>query len=103
MIFLIGINWNICINLLVVNNVGSVGCTAMDEYSRYPQQSEQIIATIFTCRSIVRYNLTLNEPQKNDLLHDIDAALELLRSQLIIRGTTAEKNITAPECRIAAH
>lgn len=68
----------------------------MDKYSQYSQQSEQIIATIFTCRSIVKYNLTLNELQKSDLLHDIDAALELLRSQLILNGTAPDKNMTAP-------
>ncbi|GCF09078.1 hypothetical protein [Dictyobacter arantiisoli] len=52
-----------------------------------PQQLEHIMATVFTCRSIVKYNLTLGDTQKTELLDDIDTALEVLRTQLIAQPT----------------
>ncbi|GLV59092.1 hypothetical protein KDH_59200 [Dictyobacter sp. S3.2.2.5] len=52
-------------------------------YDASRQQFEHIIATIFTCRSVVKYNLSLSEMQKSELLDDIDSALDVLRAQLI--------------------
>lgn len=54
-----------------------------DAPKHHAQQFEQIIATMFTCRSVVKYNLTLGAEQKNELLVDIDTALEMLRAQVI--------------------
>ena len=47
------------------------------------QQFELLMATVFTCRSIVKYNLTLGEEQKKELLADIDTSLEVVRSYLL--------------------
>lgn len=59
------------------------------------QQFEQIMTTVFTCRSVVKYNLVLNEEQKSDLLADIDSALEMLRSYLIT-GPAPETSTARP-------
>lgn len=58
-----------------------------EEASQRPQpymvQVEQAIATIITCRTVVKYNSMLNEEQKNELFGDIDTALKFLRDDLI--------------------
>ncbi|GAC1370620.1 MAG: hypothetical protein NVSMB44_37790 [Ktedonobacteraceae bacterium] len=54
-----------------------------DAQHYHSQQFEHIIATIFTCRSVLKYNLTLSAEQKSELLVDIDTSLEALRSHLI--------------------
>jgi hypothetical protein len=41
------------------------------------------MTTIFTCRSVVRYNLSLDGAQKEEVLQDIDASLEVLRACLL--------------------
>ncbi|GCE19973.1 hypothetical protein [Dictyobacter kobayashii] len=60
-------------------------------------QFEHIIATIFTCRSVVKYNLTLSEAQKGELLDDIDTALEALRTQLITNTSPEIENVVVPK------
>lgn len=50
-----------------------------DEYKRQAQQLEQVIATIFTCRSVVKYNLYVDEEHKEKMLEDLDASIEALR------------------------
>jgi hypothetical protein len=50
-----------------------------DEHQHRAQQLEQVIATVFTCRSLVKYNLSLDEKQQEKMLQDIDASLEVLR------------------------
>ncbi|MBA2681815.1 MAG: hypothetical protein H0U76_25895 [Ktedonobacteraceae bacterium] len=54
-----------------------------DAQHYHSQQFEHIIATVFTCRSIIKYNLTLSSEQKEELFKDIDTSLEALRSYLI--------------------
>lgn len=44
------------------------------------QQLEQVITTVFTCRSVVKYNLSVDEKQQEQILQDIDASLEVLRA-----------------------
>ncbi len=51
--------------------------------SDHIQQFELLMTTVFTCRSIVKYNLTVGEEQKKELLADIDTSLEVLRSYLL--------------------
>ena len=51
--------------------------------SDHMQQFELLMTTMFTCRSIVKYNLTVGEEQKKELLADIDTSLEVLRSYLL--------------------
>ncbi|MBA2396908.1 MAG: hypothetical protein H0V70_29655 [Ktedonobacteraceae bacterium] len=43
-------------------------------------RQEQMISTIFACRSIIKYNSALNGEQKNELIADIDICLRSLRS-----------------------
>ncbi|GCE13635.1 hypothetical protein [Tengunoibacter tsumagoiensis] len=47
------------------------------------QQYEQIVSTVFTCRSVVKYNLSLSEDQKKELLDEIDISLDILRTHII--------------------
>jgi hypothetical protein len=56
---------------------------SQDASMPHTQPLEQVIATIFACRSVVKYNLTLSEEQKHVLLDDIDSAVDVLRSQMI--------------------
>lgn len=51
-------------------------------------QFELLMTTVFTCRSIVKYDLTLGEEQKKELLTDIDTSLEVLRSYLLTGPST---------------
>jgi hypothetical protein len=53
----------------------------MPDQTQPDQQFEDSMATIFTCRSVVKYNSRLNEEQKKELIADIDAALRFLRSR----------------------
>lgn len=55
------------------------------------QQFELLMTTLFTCRSVVKYNLTLGEEQKKDILTDIDTSLEVVRSSLL---TSPSINVT---------
>ncbi len=54
-----------------------------DAPQSHSQQFEHIIATVFTCRSVLKYNLTLSSEQKKELIGDIDSSLEALRSYLM--------------------
>lgn len=54
-------------------------------------QLELLMATIFTCRSVVRYGLVLGEEQKKELLADIDTSLEALRSYMLNDPSTHPK------------
>lgn len=65
-------------------------------YDASHHQFEQIIATIFTCRSIVKYNLALSEMQRSELLDDIDTALDVLRAQLITTTAPELEKVTVP-------
>lgn len=47
------------------------------------QRFEQAIATMFTCRSVIKYNAALNEEQINELLAEIDAAAQFLQERLV--------------------
>jgi hypothetical protein len=47
------------------------------------QQFEQAIATMFTCRSVIKYNAALNEEQKKELLAEIDAAAQFLQERMV--------------------
>ncbi|HEY4382928.1 MAG TPA: hypothetical protein VGN34_00425 [Ktedonobacteraceae bacterium] len=55
----------------------------MSDGAYYRQQIEQAITTVFTCRSIIRFNTVLNEEQKQELLADIDIALQFIQSRLV--------------------
>ncbi len=60
------------------------------------QRVEQIMTTVITCRSLLKYNLSLPEEQRRDLLHDIDTSLEFLRSYLLNENST-RSSATAPQ------
>jgi len=57
----------------------------------HAQQFERAIATIFTCRSVIKYNASLNEEQKNELLAEIDAAAQFLQERLVANATIEEQ------------
>jgi hypothetical protein len=50
--------------------------------NKHAQQFEHAIATAFACRSIIKYNSTLNEAQQNELLTDIDKTVAFLQERL---------------------
>jgi hypothetical protein len=53
----------------------------LDELQPDPaQRLEQIISTIFACRSVIKYNSVLSGEQKNELIADIDISLRSLRT-----------------------
>jgi hypothetical protein len=58
-------------------------------------QLELLMATIFTCRSVVRYGLILGEEQKKELLADIDTSLEALRSYMLNDPSTHPKTASS--------
>ncbi len=53
----------------------------------HAQQFERAIATIFTCRSVIKYNASLSEEQKNELLAEIDAAAQFLQERLVANAS----------------
>jgi hypothetical protein len=57
------------------------------------QQFEQTIATIFTCRSIIKYNSALTEEQRDELLADIDTASRFLQDRLIANAAIEAKTV----------
>jgi hypothetical protein len=66
----------------------------LDELQSDPAQSlEQIISTIFACRSVIKYNSVLSGEQKNELIADIDISLRSLRTGFMNDASTpmAEK------------
>ncbi len=66
-----------------------------DAQQYHSQQFEHIIATVFTCRSIIKYNLTLSPEQKEELFKDIDTSLEALRSYLIAPLASTAENVSS--------
>ena len=55
----------------------------MSDETPYKKQIEQAMTTIFTCRSIIKFNSDLNEAQKQELLAEIDTTLQFVQSRLI--------------------
>jgi hypothetical protein len=55
----------------------------MSDGEQYQKQIEQAVTTIFTCRSIIRFNTILKEEQKQELLAEIDTTLQFVQSRLI--------------------
>jgi len=55
----------------------------MSDGTQYKQQIEQSITTLFTCRSIIRFNSVLNEEQKQELLAEVDTTLQFFQSRLV--------------------
>ena len=60
------------------------------------QQFEHAIATAFTCRSVIKYNSSLSEEQKNELVADIDTMLKFLRNRAVTHPT-AEAHMVFPQ------
>src|SRR5260370_5827020 len=51
----------------------------MPEEALQNQQFQHTMTTLFTCRSVIKYNSTLNDEQKSELIQDIDKTLQFLR------------------------
>lgn len=60
--------------------MGAMGRSVQPDHT---QQFEQAIATMFTCRSVIKYNAVLNEEQIHELLTEIDAAAQFLQERLV--------------------
>lgn len=71
-----------------------------DEAPNHAQRFEQAIATTFACRSIIKYNSTLSEEQKNEMLADLDSTLQFLRERLVA-NTAIESNSVIPPLQLA--
>src|SRR5947209_5902715 len=67
---------------------------ANDEALGHAQQFEQAIATLFACHTIIKYNSTLNEEQKDDILTHLDTTLQFLQKRQIANAALeADANI----------
>lgn len=53
----------------------------------HAQQFENAIATLFTCRSVIKYNSSLSEEQKNELLTSIDTSIHFLQERLVANAS----------------
>ena len=62
----------------------------------HAQQFERAIATAFTCRSVIKYNSSLSEEQKNELLADIDRTVSFLKDRLIANASIEAKTVISP-------
>jgi hypothetical protein len=71
-----------------------------DEPANHAQQFERAIATAFVCRSVIKYNSTLSEEQKNEILTDLDVTLQFLKDRLIVNAAI-ESNLVIPPLQLA--
>ncbi|HLZ80139.1 MAG TPA: hypothetical protein VKP04_00785 [Ktedonobacteraceae bacterium] len=62
----------------------------------HAQQFEHAIATAFTCRSIVKYNSSLSEEQKSELIADLDTTLKFLGERLIANSSIEAEMVLSP-------
>src|SRR5579859_5098955 len=67
-----------------------------DETPNHTQRFEQAIATTFACRSIIKYNSSLSEEQKNEMLADLDSTLQFLRERLIANAAIESNSVIPP-------
>jgi hypothetical protein len=51
------------------------------------QGLEQTMSTVFACRSVVKYNMSLSAEQKDELIAEIDSSLQFLRESLITHAS----------------
>jgi hypothetical protein len=70
-----------------------------DEPLSHVQQFQQAIDTTITCRSIIKYNSTLNDQQKAEILTGIDSMLVFLKTHL----SANEVNATSFAQELPAH
>ncbi len=69
---------------------------AYDESPNHAQQLEQAIVTAFACRTIIKYNSTLSQEQKNEILAELDTTLQFLRKRLIATTTPEARAVIPP-------
>ena len=65
-----------------------------DEYKHRAQQLELVITTIFACRSVIKYNLSVDEKQQEKILQDIDASLDILRVYVLANVPPVQPQLT---------
>src|SRR5438105_234040 len=65
-----------------------------DEYKHRAQQLEQVITTVFACRSVIKYNLSVDEKQQEQILQDIDTSLEVLRACVLANRPSVQPHMT---------
>ncbi len=67
-----------------------------DEIPDRARQFERAIATAFTCRSVIKYNSTLSEEQKNEILAQLDGTLQFLQKRLIANVSIEASSVIPP-------
>jgi hypothetical protein len=65
-----------------------------DEDKQRAQRLEQVITTVFACRSVIKYNLSVDEKQQEKMLQDIDASLEVLRGGVLANTPPVQPHFT---------
>ncbi|MBV9231006.1 MAG: hypothetical protein JOZ18_16980 [Chloroflexi bacterium] len=75
----------------------------MSDEAHQSQQFEQATATIFTCRSVIKYNSMLSEEQKKELIADIDTTLQFLRTRFVVVVPTEEEKVSSSLPHVEAH
>lgn len=68
-----------------------------EELFSYTQLFQQAIETTITCRSIIKYNSTLSNEQKAEILADIDNTLTFLEARLAANATIESSVALSPE------
>lgn len=68
-----------------------------EELFSHTQRFQQAIATTITCRSIIKYNSTLNSEQKAEILADIEHTLAFLETRLAANAAIESSPALAPE------
>jgi hypothetical protein len=60
-------------------------------------QFEQAVTTLFTCRSVVRHFTTLGDAQQQELIAEINSALQFLRSFLVVPAAETTEQAASPQ------
>ena len=68
----------------------------MPEETLQNWQFEHAMTTMFTCRSVIKFNTMLSNEQRQELIRDIDQSLQFLRSGFI--SASAEEQIAKLFC-----
>ena len=63
----------------------------------HSQLFQQAIATTITCRTIIKYNSSLNEEQKAEILREIETTLAFLEKRLEVNTTIESSPALAPD------
>ncbi len=68
-----------------------------EEPFRQTQRFQQALATTITCRSIIKYNSTLSDEQKNEILSEMETTLDFLKDSLTANSAFESSTALSPQ------